>query len=979
MATTSSSPSTQSSFRVRASSSLTLILLIIFFLSIFNISITTSYQIVPAFQNSPSIKITYSDHCNSIVPESKSNNIDLSSSEFLQLQNGYYTGGDKFLSQNLQSSFNSPKSLVFRTRDLYSTDTEGILKVEATLIFFGSRRYPTALNTTVYGGGRGGIGGGAYPHGKFRYRGGPRYRLGRNRLSFGLQGFYSQSTGKLCMVGSATTYSKEGNMLELSGVFKLNYPNNSTIMTSLITGTLESVVNTFDSVNYFEPIFVLAFSQRNYNYTLNLKEYGNGFENVVNGEELVSSLGFDSVGGICSALIRSSNGFDLEYENGCVDAGNCNVLGRSMDFMPDSMSFSGIQCSPDKKRLRLLIGFKNGTYFGYHDALIPSTTLVGEGVWDGEKNQLHVIACRILNFTDSLASASVGNCSIWLSLRFPAALSVRSRSTVVGKIWSNKTVNELDYFGRILFQSSASRMLRVQGLKYEYTTVNGTAINSCMEKKSLKDKGKKYPDGYSYDMKFDMSVKDSKGKVAWGYSVPLSVGDEFYNSLPYFHRLGFVYQGSGIFNANRSQSRLLNISYAISFTPPLGFSLAGRLSSNNMPLNRNKPYDIAAEGIYDTKTGSLCMMGCRRLWLNHQNSTISDSLDCNISISIQFPPLNSNNGETVKGSIQSTRPNTDSLHFERLELSSRAIYSTQAKESIWRMDLEITMVLISNTLACVFVGLQLYYVKKHPDVISSISIVMLVILTLGHMIPLVLNFEALFFSSRYRQHVLIGSGGWLEVNEVIVRVVTMVAFLLQFRLLQLTWSTRMSNEGQKGLWNAEKNSLCVSVPLFVIGALIALMIHWFKNQYGRAPQLHGHTLVSYQSHSILRDMRSYAGLVRDNFLLPQILLNIFSNSKDMALSPLFYFGTSIVRSLPHAYDLYRLHSYASVNPEFEIYAKHTGDFFSTAWDVIIICVSLLFAGLIYFQQRFGGRCILPQRFKQQSVYEMVPIDSSEGL
>ncbi|KAI3854246.1 hypothetical protein MKW98_024669 [Papaver atlanticum] len=972
MATTSS-PSTRPSFRVRASS-LTLILIIVILLFILNISITASYQIDPTFQNSsPSIKITYSDHCNSIVPESKSNNINLSPSEFLQLQNGYYNGGDKFLSQNLQSSFNSPKSLVFRTRNLYTTDTEGIQKVEATLIFFGSARYPTALNRTTYGGG-----GGAYRHGKFRYRGGPRYRLGRNRLSFSLQGFYSQSTGKLCMVGSASTYSKEGNMLQLSGVFKLNYPNNSTIMTSLITGTLESVGNTDDNVNYFEPISILAFSQRNYNYTLSLKEYENGIENVHNDEELLSSLGFDSVGGICSALIRSSNGFELEYENGCVDAGNCNILGRSIDFLPDSMSFSGIQCSPDKKRLRLLVGFKNGTYFGYHDALIPSTTLVGEGVWDEEKNQLHVIACRILNFTDSLASASVGNCSIRLSLRFPAALSVRSRSTVVGEIWSNKTVNESGYFDKVLFQSSASGMLRVQGLRYAYTG-NGTAINSCMEKKSLKNMGKKYPDGYSYDMRFDMSVKDSKGKVAWGYSVPLSVGDEFYNSLPYFHRLGFVYQGPGILHANHSRIRLLNISYVISFRPPPGFSLAGRLSSKNMPINQNKPYDISAEGIYDTKTGSLCMMGCRRLWLNHQNSTISDSMDCNISISIQFPPLNSNNGETVKGSIQSTRPKTDSLHFESLELSSRAMYSTQAKESIWRMDLEITMVLISNTLACVFVGLQLYYVKKHPDVISSISIVMLVILTLGHMIPLVLNFEALFFTSRYRQHVLIGSGGWLEVNEVIVRVVTMVAFLLQFRLLQLTWSTRMSNEGQEGLWNAEKNSLCVSLPLFIIGVLIALMIHWFKNHYSRAPQLHGHILVSRQSHSILRDMRSYAGLVRDNFLLPQILLNIFSNSKDMALSPLFYFGTSIVRSLPHAYDLYRLRSYANVNPEFEIYAKHTGDFFSTAWDVIIICVSLLFAGLIYFQQRFGGRCILPQRFKQQSVYEMVPIDSSEGL
>ncbi|AES89200.1 DUF2921 family protein [Medicago truncatula] len=49
--------------------------------------------------------------------------------------------------------------------------------------------------------------------------------------------------------------------------------------------------------------------------------------------------------------------------------------------------------------------------------------------------------------------------------------------------------------------------------------------------------------------------------------------------------------------------------------------------------------------------------------------------------------------------------------------------------------MEIIMVLISTTLACVFVGLQLYHVKKHPNVLPFISVFMMSILTLGHMIP----------------------------------------------------------------------------------------------------------------------------------------------------------------------------------------------------------------------------------------------------
>lgn len=45
------------------------------------------------------------------------------------------------------------------------------------------------------------------------------------------------------------------------------------------------------------------------------------------------------------------------------------------------------------------------------------------------------------------------------------------------------------------------------------------------------------------------------------------------------------------------------------------------------------------------------------------------------------------------------------------------------------------MVLISNTFSCVFLGLQLFHVKKQPELLPFMSLVMLVILILGYMIP----------------------------------------------------------------------------------------------------------------------------------------------------------------------------------------------------------------------------------------------------
>ncbi|KAI9121271.1 hypothetical protein K1719_008304 [Acacia pycnantha] len=192
------------------------------------------------------------------------------------------------------------------------------------------------------------------------------------------------------------------------------------------------------------------------------------------------------------------------------------------------------------------------------------------------------------------------------------------------------------------------------------------------------------------------------------------------------------------------------------------------------------------------------MVGCRNLRSTDKQMMKNESLDCELLINVQFPPLNAKVSEYIIGTVKSKRDKSDPYYFDPLQLPSFSIYTNQVEASIWRMDLEIILLLISNTLACVFVfvGLKLLYVKKHPDVPPYISILMLVLLTLGHMFPLLLNFEALIMGNHRQQNVFLGSGGWLEVNEVIVRMVTMVAFLLELRLLQLTWSLRKGERSQ---------------------------------------------------------------------------------------------------------------------------------------------------------------------------------------
>ncbi|WVZ00501.1 hypothetical protein V8G54_026570 [Vigna mungo] len=234
---------------------------------------------------------------------------------------------------------------------------------------------------------------------------------------------------------------------------------------------------------------------------------------------------------------------------------------------------------------------------------------------------------------------------------------------------------------------------------------------------------------------------------------------------------------------------------------------------------------------------------------------------------------------------------------------------------------------------------------------------MMSILTLGHIVPLVLNFEALLTQNPNNKTIIFRNNPWLEVNEISVRLVTMVAFLLQFRLLYLTCKNRQ--------WIAERNTGIVTLLLYAAGLLVAFMLKLKKN--GDMDSVY---IPMYNQPSYWENIKSYGGLVLDGFLLPQIILNLFSNMRGNVLSSSFYFGTTFVRLLPHAYDLYRTHTDDHLDNGSYYYADPSEDFYSTAWDIAIPLGGFFFAVVIYLQQRFGAHYILPQRFKR--VYQKVP-------
>ena len=117
-------------------------------------------------------------------------------------------------------------------------------------------------------------------------------------------------------------------------------------VTSLISGTLESVSSPSD-LKYFEPVSFLVFgSVSNYKYTLVFGEFDSEYSGGISIPQN-QSLGLRSRE-FCSTLGRGINVFKLNYMN---DLQNHTPLGQAINYLPHVMSLNIIQCYEDERKV----------------------------------------------------------------------------------------------------------------------------------------------------------------------------------------------------------------------------------------------------------------------------------------------------------------------------------------------------------------------------------------------------------------------------------------------------------------------------------------------------------------------------------------------------------------------------------------------------------------------------------------------------
>ncbi|KAL6845408.1 hypothetical protein ACP4OV_024903 [Aristida adscensionis] len=797
---------------------------------------------------------------------------------------------------------------------------------------------------------------------------------GDHVVTFHLEGYYSHTSAELCMAGSGT-YSDsddDGAIKNLAGaVLRLRVPSPPSLFDPFATGSFRG--------DGFSAISLVAYADGD-NY-----KYGDATASCPppSAEKgAVEALGPNFT---CAHLkkqlvtlykVRNDDGADASSSNGGGGAAS-PLLGLRpwRGWNRTSMHVGQVRCTDDGAAVRAYATFSNDTaaeawWPPRRGFVVEEEAVVAEGRWDPARRMLCLRACRVVRSgTTTTPSLEVQRkeCGVGMGFWFPSFWTMRDRSAVSGVLWNSSQAagGGKDVAGVISVSSigDAADRSDFSDVKYRY---NDSMIEEATKHYLAYKKNVKRPfqaPNYTHH-DFGFHFYEIRGMNGHGQAYPVTIG----SALVYGDRLAAdasFSRGGAVVDGKLD---LLNVSYDIQqYLPPAGWVRPTNVTSYSVPM---EAYQITAEGVFDPKSGILCMVGCRE----HYGST-----DCRALITVQFASLDDRAWGHGVGEIKSLRDSTDHLFFKKMSIRLYGMYSEQVYEAVSRMDLESVMLVVSTTLPCVFTVLQILHTKRHPEAAAATSITMLVVLALGYVFPLVIASEALFLSRR-RYYVPFLDKVPYELSQAMLRAPTLIAFVLQLRLIQLALSGRKSAALDPTRVEtssaAEKRALWVCLPLYALGGAVTVVAHVMSGRAAGEEDSLAVVGVGPEPPTMWQDLVSSAGLALDAFLLPQVVMNAFSwrggAAGVRAVSPWLYAGVTVVRAMPHVYDVVRSQGYVRSRRPSYVDAGPRDDRFGAAWDVAVPCVTAVLAVLVFLQQRkrrgAGAFLLRPQR---SGGYEMV--------
>lgn len=792
-------------------------------------------------------------------------------------------------------------------------------------------------------------------------------------------------------------------MADSSIVLMLRYPKAHTLTARAVSGEMMSTSAKSDSA-YFDKVRLVSRFGRYSSYQFRPEDE----ELAVTGCSTHPFFCDDDVAGNCAGgLYRGFSFCDILYEFSPHDHGvlavvpnwKCNSIdefcsrlgpfetgGRATNttdraFTGFGIAMQDVRCEPTseldgKAAARVSAVFRAVSPWEDQRMAVKRTglngmTLSAEGVWRASTGQLCMVGCL-----------GIGKeaCHYRVSLYVPTTFSVTRRGIFLGQItamdgshfplsfqqnvpptqpWNRVGRSEesvlmaynytkVEQAGELLRRSEPSgfrgNIVATSLLSYpkrgagtaDYMTSLSHLSNDLSFHLRYVPKLQFMPDQWIEDSYFQLQIL-SIGSLVGSYAPPFQGGS----------RMPVAQNGIG---QGVERQQLLNVSAAFTVSTKIfGWSTV-----------------MSLEGVYNPVDGHMYLIGCRNVhapWrVLSKIRDLEDGMDCSIEMKVEYPPTTARwlFGPTAKVCIASTRDADDPLHFNRTELQTPPIsYRGQGSDMLTEKTVEglLCITMLSATVAAAIN--QLRYMKSHPNVVPYISLVMLGVQALGYGVTLVTEAQMLPAWRNYNSRFYTGHLHW--GMDCSVKALTLAALLLTLRLAQKVWRSRIRARARSPLEPGRVPSdgavLLYTFGVHLGGLLFVLVVHWLSTSGRSAPPPE----VLYEAQGAVRAPTSctrtrverYVGLVKEWFLLPQVIGNAAWRVNCKPLGKRYYAGVTAVWLLPHVYGYLRP-PVVSMYPELQ---DDVMDFYANVVGVVVPFIAVVLALSICVQQRWNYKIV----------------------
>ncbi len=590
---------------------------------------------------------------------------------------------------------------------------------------------------------------------------------GYSALKIDLEGLMHETKEEItvCMLGCTMLPSSLDSVSLLEEdcnvMFQMQYPKKLSLTRSVIRAQVTSLLNAGEK-HHFHPINVTALPSSShmlqYKYTAAdvIDPICSNFGAETSAMEEDSSPGF-SWQWFFQSVFDVQPSLDCSKSEAFCD--NMGPLGSTVgqgENLPHSTLaipvFRGISVAEIDVSAVLQLHHDGGgggrVYYDGEMFMLNNRTLVAEGLWKSETQQICMVACPA-----EVAIASVSrDCNIRISLQFETGLTLEKRSIISGTISSTLLDNKSDAFNPL---SLSMPLHRLQSFWIQDQGLSNYTFNHIEEAHKFREKFKldnaqstvkttvfRYPTLHGNDFKDYIHLSEE-----------LSINSPLIQQSDQDQNLRFQFEVIAIGDHVTIGVESFMLPDTINTEPllaplkinPLKLAAQLRISEGHQYHRQEAPTVVyAAEGLYEPNGGKMYMVGCRPVkasWsvLQDNKKSLNGSLDCSLTLYLEFPSkigawLSS---ATVKVSIQSTRTVADPFHFNPIYYETFPImYKEQRNEIFSRRNVEGALSVAALSVMLFGIVVQLFHNSRNQDSASFISLTMLGLQGIGYMIPL---------------------------------------------------------------------------------------------------------------------------------------------------------------------------------------------------------------------------------------------------